>query len=171
MPIPRRSLLLAGAAAGLLAACGGGDDDHAPPNIVATAQATPNLSILVEAVVAAGLVDALSAPGPLTVFAPTNDAFVSLLSELGSGLLSYVVGGKSHSVVVSGGWVEVQPHGTRVLAKTAERPDEIDLKRAQESLDRAERRLKESGEWDIARALRAAERARVRVEAASKKAH
>jgi F-type H+-transporting ATPase subunit epsilon len=94
-----------------------------------------------------------------------------LLSELGSGLLSYVIGGKSHSVVVSGGWVEVQPHGTRVLAKTAERPDEIDLKRAQESLDRAERRLKESGEWDIARALRAAERARVRVEAASKKAH
>ena len=83
MPIPRRSLLLAGAAAGLLAACGGGDDDHAPPNIVATAQATPNLSILVEAVVAAGLVDALSAPGPLTVFAPTNDAFVALLSELG----------------------------------------------------------------------------------------
>ena len=78
MPIPRRSLLLAGAAAGLLTACGGGDDDHAPPNIVATAQATPNLSILVEAVVAAGLVDALSAPGPLTVFAPTNAAFAAL---------------------------------------------------------------------------------------------
>ena len=94
-----------------------------------------------------------------------------LLSELGSGLLTYSIGGKSRSVVVSGGWVEVQPHGTRVLAKTAERPDEIDLKRAQESLDRAERRLKESGEWDITRALRAAERARVRVEAASKKAH
>ena len=83
MPIPRRSLLLAGAAAGLLTACGGGDDDHAPPNIVATAQATPNLSILVEAVVAAGLVDALSAPGPLTVFAPTNAAFAALLAELG----------------------------------------------------------------------------------------
>ena len=83
MPIPRRSLLLAGAAAGLLTACGGGDDDHAPPNIVATAQATPNLSILVEAVVAAGLVDALSAPGPLTVFAPINAAFAALLAELG----------------------------------------------------------------------------------------
>ena len=83
MPIPRRSLLLAGAASGLLTACGGGDDDHAPPNIVATAQATPNLSILVEAVVAAGLVDALSAPGPLTVFAPTNAAFAALLAELG----------------------------------------------------------------------------------------
>lgn len=56
-----------------------------PPNrnIVQTAQSLPQFSILVEAVVAAGLVDALSAPGPLTVFAPTNDAFAALLAELG----------------------------------------------------------------------------------------
>lgn len=79
----RRHLLLVSAASVVLTACGGSDDEHAPPNIVATAQATPNLSILVEAVVAAGLVEALSAPGPLTVFAPTNDAFVALLTELG----------------------------------------------------------------------------------------
>lgn len=52
-------------------------------NIVQTAQALPNFSILVEAVVAAGLADALSAPGPLTVFAPTNAAFAALLTELG----------------------------------------------------------------------------------------
>jgi uncharacterized surface protein with fasciclin (FAS1) repeats len=52
-------------------------------NIVATAQSLPQFSILVEAVVAAGLVDALSQPGPLTVFAPTNDAFARLLAELG----------------------------------------------------------------------------------------
>jgi uncharacterized surface protein with fasciclin (FAS1) repeats len=83
MPIQRRFVLLAGASAGLLAACGGSDDDHELSSIVATAQATPSLSILVEAVVAAGLVEALSAPGPLTVFAPTNDAFASLLTELG----------------------------------------------------------------------------------------
>jgi uncharacterized surface protein with fasciclin (FAS1) repeats len=51
--------------------------------IVQTAQSLPQFSILVEAVVAAGLVDALSAPGPLTVFAPTNDAFAALLAELG----------------------------------------------------------------------------------------
>ena len=91
-----------------------------------------------------------------------------LLSELGSGLLTYVIDGKTRSVVVSGGWVEVLQHSTRVLASTAERPDEIDLSRAKESLDRAERRLKEAGDWDIARALRAAERARARVEAAAK---
>jgi uncharacterized surface protein with fasciclin (FAS1) repeats len=82
MPIPRRTFLLASTSAGLLAACGGGDDEPDRANIVATAQATPELSILVEAVVAAGLVEALSAPGPLTVFAPTDAAFASLLAEL-----------------------------------------------------------------------------------------
>jgi uncharacterized surface protein with fasciclin (FAS1) repeats len=55
----------------------------ADKNIVQTAQANPDFSILVEAVVAADLVNALSAPGPLTVFAPTNAAFAALLSELG----------------------------------------------------------------------------------------
>jgi len=52
-------------------------------NIVQTALAAPQFSILVEAVQAAGLVNALTAPGPLTVFAPTNDAFALLLAELG----------------------------------------------------------------------------------------
>jgi len=55
----------------------------ADKNIVQTAQANPDFSILVEAVVAADLANALSAPGPLTVFAPTNAAFAALLTELG----------------------------------------------------------------------------------------
>lgn len=48
-----------------------------PPsgNIVQMAQANPNLSFLVAAVVKANLQGALSGDGPLTVFAPTNDAF------------------------------------------------------------------------------------------------
>lgn len=47
-------------------------------NIVELAVATPQLSTLVAAVQAAGLVDALSAPGTMTVFAPTDDAFARL---------------------------------------------------------------------------------------------
>jgi uncharacterized surface protein with fasciclin (FAS1) repeats len=54
----------------------------ADKTLVQTAQGIPDFSILVEAVVAAGLVDALSAAGPLTVFAPTNAAFADLLEEL-----------------------------------------------------------------------------------------
>jgi uncharacterized surface protein with fasciclin (FAS1) repeats len=52
------------------------------PNLVELAQSQPQFSILVEAVVAAGLVSALSGPTALTVFAPTNDAFAALLGEL-----------------------------------------------------------------------------------------
>lgn len=52
-------------------------------NIVQTAQALPDFSVLVEAVVAADLQGTLSGTGPFTVFAPTNAAFTALLTELG----------------------------------------------------------------------------------------
>ena len=80
----RRAVLMAaalGASTTLLQACGGSDDEP-QRNIVELAQNTPELSILVEAVVAAGLAPTLST-GTLTVFAPTNAAFAALLTELG----------------------------------------------------------------------------------------
>jgi uncharacterized surface protein with fasciclin (FAS1) repeats len=51
---------------------------EATSNIVDLAQATPDLSTLVTAVVAADLVDTLSGDGPFTVLAPTNEAFANL---------------------------------------------------------------------------------------------
>lgn len=84
MNLQRRSILLAlgaGATLPLLQACGGGDDHE--PTIVGLAAGDSRFSILVEAVTAAGLVDTLNGAGPFTVFAPTNDAFVALLGELG----------------------------------------------------------------------------------------
>lgn len=57
-------------------------------NIVELAAATPELSTLVTAVQAAGLVDTLSAPGNFTVFAPTNDAFAHLPHGVLDGLLA-----------------------------------------------------------------------------------
>lgn len=84
----RKALVIATlSAAALISACGGSSTSEqvpAPtPDIVALAQATPDLSILVEAVVSAGLVNTLKAAGPYTVFAPTNAAFAALLTELG----------------------------------------------------------------------------------------
>lgn len=68
-----------------IAGCGSDDDDgdnasasSASANIVDTAIAAGNFNTLVTAVSAAGLVDALSGDGPLTVFAPTDDAFAKL---------------------------------------------------------------------------------------------
>ena len=47
-------------------------------DIVDTASNICNLTTLVAAIQAAGLVDALKGPGPFTVFAPTNEAFAKL---------------------------------------------------------------------------------------------
>lgn len=56
----------------------GGAPMYPTKTVVANASAAPNLTTLVAAVKAAGLVDTLSGPGPFTVFAPTNDAFSKL---------------------------------------------------------------------------------------------
>jgi uncharacterized surface protein with fasciclin (FAS1) repeats len=56
----------------------GGAPMMATDTIVQNASAAPNLTTLVAAVKAAGLVDTLSSPGPFTVFAPTNTAFDKL---------------------------------------------------------------------------------------------
>merc|ERR1712151_672062 len=54
----------------------------APPSIVDTAVGNGAFTVLVEALQQAELVDALSGPGPFTVFAPTDDAFTALLEAL-----------------------------------------------------------------------------------------
>lgn len=94
-------------------------DTPAERNIVELAQSNTNLSTLVAAVQRAGLVDALSADGPLTVFAPTNDAFSDLLVSLGYSrledvpvdalkniLLNHVVNGEVKSTALSTGYVK-----------------------------------------------------------------
>jgi transforming growth factor-beta-induced protein len=54
-----------------------------PPTVVDIAIANPSFSILVSAVVKAGLVETLNGTGPFTVFAPTNAAFEALFTTLG----------------------------------------------------------------------------------------
>ena len=56
----------------------GGAEMLQTKTIVENASAAPNLTTLVTAVKAAGLVETLSGAGPFTVFAPTNDAFAKL---------------------------------------------------------------------------------------------
>jgi uncharacterized surface protein with fasciclin (FAS1) repeats len=56
-------------------------------NIIDTAMGNTDLSTLVTAIKAAGLVDTLSGTGPFTVFAPNNAAFAKLDPETLKGLL------------------------------------------------------------------------------------
>lgn len=61
-----------------LPAIAGSSEKAAAKDIVDTAVAAGSFGTLVAAVQAAGLVDALKADGPFTVFAPTDDAFAAL---------------------------------------------------------------------------------------------
>ncbi len=78
--------LFIAATASFLAGCGDGHDPAPPVSIVATAQATPTLSTLLSVAQFASdnndLVNLLSNPGTLTVFAPSNAAFDALAVEL-----------------------------------------------------------------------------------------
>lgn len=56
-------------------------------DIVDNAANANNVTTLVAAVKAAGLVETLKGPGPFTVFAPTNDAFAKLPAGTVDGLL------------------------------------------------------------------------------------
>ncbi len=98
-----------------------------PPSVVNIALDNDNFTILVQAVVKAGLVDALSGAGPFTVFAPTNDTFNTLFAQLGiSGIddlkaeqlipiLSYhVVSGNVLSTGLSNGEVGTLNEGKKL---------------------------------------------------------
>lgn len=56
----------------------GGAQMYPSKNIVENAVNSADHTTLVAAVVAAGLAETLSSPGPFTVFAPVNDAFAAL---------------------------------------------------------------------------------------------
>jgi uncharacterized surface protein with fasciclin (FAS1) repeats len=62
-------------------------DEESAPNVVKVAVGSKDHTILVTAVQAADLVNALSNNGPFTVFAPTNDAFSALPPGTVDGLL------------------------------------------------------------------------------------
>ena len=67
-----------------------------------------------------------------------------LISQLQTGVLTYVQEGKTFQLHVSGGFVEVRDDNVSVLAVVAERPDEIDAARAKLSRDQLEKQL---GAW------------------------
>ncbi|MBI3207596.1 MAG: F0F1 ATP synthase subunit epsilon [Candidatus Solibacter usitatus] len=91
-----------------------------------------------------------------------------LLSSLGAGVLTYKAGGTNHSLAVSGGVVEIQQDVVRVLAMVAEKPSEIDAKRAREAEKRASDRLATiKDNIDSARAFNALKRAQARLAIAS----
>jgi F-type H+-transporting ATPase subunit epsilon len=93
-----------------------------------------------------------------------------LLSELGTGFLSYSAGGRKRYLSVQGGFVEVLPDHVRVLANVAERAEEIDVERARADLKKAQEEVVNPALGvDPAVSLDAMAWAQARVDAAEKK--
>ena len=93
-----------------------------------------------------------------------------LITELAVGEISYRKGSQTYFLSVAWGFAEVLPDKVTILAETAERPQEIDVKRAQESKQRAEEALKNGKtEDDFTHAEDALKRAETRLEVAEKK--
>ena len=88
-----------------------------------------------------------------------------LITQLKTGVLMYRQGGAQQRLHVSGGFAEVLGDKVSVLADVAEKPEEIDVARAQAALERAEKRLVSAGsDLDLDRAELKKERAKTRLQ-------
>ncbi len=93
-----------------------------------------------------------------------------LLTELAVGVITYRAGKVTKTLSVAWGFAEVLPDKVTILAETAERPEEIDVARAQRAKDRAEQHLKSNDpQLDYERAQDAIRRAETRLRVAGEK--
>lgn len=93
-----------------------------------------------------------------------------LLTELKAGELAYTSENATHYLALTWGFAEVLPDRVIVLAQTAERAEEIDVGRAQRARERAEERLKKFSDPDIdmKRAQASLQRALARLQVAGR---
>lgn len=93
-----------------------------------------------------------------------------LITELGSGEISYRSNGELHRFSMAWGFAEVLPDKVTVLAETVERADEIDVNRAQQSLTKAGDLLKSAQtEEEFSVATAKVQRAEARIGVAQRK--
>ncbi len=109
--------------------------------------------------------------------APGSEGFLGVLANHAPLITGLVPGhlklthpdGRDEIFFLSGGFLEVSQNRAKVLADAVERPEEIDVARAESAANRARKRLKErvSG-LDAARAEAALKRALMRVRMAGR---
>jgi F-type H+-transporting ATPase subunit epsilon len=128
---------------------------------------TPERQLLRETVIEVTLPAADGCLGILPGHAP-------LITELGIGELTYRAkgGGEPGHLAIISGFAEVLGDRVTVLAETAERPEEIDVTRAEEAKKRAEQRLAAAASdpnVDWGRAAIALQRSLIRIQVARKR--
>ena len=95
-----------------------------------------------------------------------------LITELAIGEISYRNASRTNFLAVAWGFAEVLPDKVTILAETAERAEEIDVKRAREAKARAEEALQRgAADLDYDATLYALRRADLRLEVAARAGH
>ncbi len=93
-------------------------------------------------------VDQITLPtqnGEITVL-PDHIPLISLLS---AGAVKIIADGKETALAISGGLIQINPQGVKILADTAELAEEIDVKRAEIAHQRALELMKEKEKDDV----------------------
>jgi F-type H+-transporting ATPase subunit epsilon len=113
-------------------------------------------------------VDEIGIPGAEGYFG-VLPGHTPLLSTLQVGTLWYRQGQETHHLAIAFGFAEVQPDRVTILAQIAEKPDEIDVARAEAAKKRAEERLVTPAmDMDFERARIALMKSLVRLQVASR---
>ena len=116
-------------------------------------------------------VDSIQLPG-LDGYLGILPGHAPLLTELGSGVLSFKKGEETRYATALGGFAEVLSDRVIVLAERSELAEEIDLGRAEAARARALRRLQEKvSEVDFERAQLALQRSLTRIQVAPRVGH
>ncbi len=110
------------------------------------------------------------------VLVPSSEGLYGMLAGhapmvglLRPGVVHYRRGDAEGVVAVSGGFFEVEPERTLILADEAELPEEVDVEAAIAERDRARRLLEEGGDQETVRqAKESLERALARLRAAQR---
>ena len=77
-----------------------------------------------------------------------------LLSALDLGVIRVKMGQEEEVFTVTGGFIEVQPDVVTIMADAAENVEEIDVERAQQAMERAQKLLDEHSDADAENYLR-----------------
>lgn len=107
---------------------------------------TPDRHLLTE------VVDEVTLPGS-EGYLGILPGHLPLLTMLGIGVMSYRKGTAKFIFSVSGGFVEVLPDRVIVMADTIERPEEIDVARAQAAKEHSEKELHSREEIDVEKTM------------------
>ena len=121
---------------------------------------TPNGSRMI------GQIDYLRAPSIDGLFGVMANHIPSIIA-ISPGEIKIAINGKETLYATSGGYADIKKESVMLVLETAESGDEIDIRRAEKSIERATQYLKDKTK-DIEQSKLSIEKAKVRINIAKK---